>query len=138
MNNNKFNTDEFTKELISKGGIQEPGSNFTKNVMSQILKDPAIKINFITNDDKNSSIWLVLAMSIMFIGLSAFYFIKNGFSFTNVSQGLQTPSYLHTFTDFFSKFWNELSLSPYILIALIGVLFLVIIDKTIVKYLYSI
>lgn len=138
MNNKKLNTDKFTKEIISKGGIQEPDSNFTKNVMSQILKDPAIKINFITNDDKNSSIWLVIAMSIMFIGLSAFFFIKNGFSFTNVSQGLQSSSYLHAFTDLFSKFRDELSLSPYILIALIGVLFLVIIDKTIVKYLYSI
>lgn len=138
MNNKKLNTDEFTKELISKGGIHEPDLDFTKNVMSRILKDPAIKISFITNDDKNSSIWLVLAMCIMFIGFSAFYFIKNDFSFTNVSQGLKSSSYLHAFTDLFSKFWNELSLSPYILIALVGVLFLVIIDKTIVKYLYSI
>ena len=138
MNNKEINTDKFTKELISRAGIQEPNVDFTKNVMSKILKDPSIKISFITKDDNNSSLWLVISMSIMFVGLSAFYFIKNGYSLASVSEGLQKPSYVNVFTDLFSKFTNELSLSPYILIALIGVLILVIIDKTIIKYLYSI
>jgi hypothetical protein len=138
MNNKKLNTDEFTKELISKGGIQQPNSNFTINVMSQILKDPALKVNFISKDDKNSNIWLVIVISIMIVGFSTFYFIKNGLNFSNISEGFQTPSYFQAFADFFSQFWNEISLSPYILIALIGVVILVVIDKTIVKYLYSI
>ncbi len=138
MNNNKLNTDEFTKNLISKGEIQQPGSDFTKNVMSRILKDPAIKLSFITNDDKRSNIWLAISMVIMAVGFFIFYFIKHGLDFSQVSDGFQTPPYLSAFTEFFSKFWSELSLSPYILIALFGVILLVIMDKTIVKYLYSI
>lgn len=138
MNNNKLNTDEFTKKLISKGEIQQPGSDFTKNVMSRILKDPAIKVSFITKDDKNSNIWLAISMGIMVVGFFIFYFIKHGLDFSQVSDGFQTPAYLSAFADFFSKFWSELSLSPYLLIALFGVILLVIMDKTIVKYLYSI
>lgn len=138
MNNNKLNTDEFTKKLISKGEIQQPDSDFTKNVMSRILKDPAIKVSFITNDDKQSNIWLAISMCIMVVGFFIFYFIKHGLDFSQVSDGFQTPAYLSAFADFFSKFWNELSLSPYLLIALFGVILLVIMDKTIVKYLYSI
>ncbi|MDA3954408.1 MAG: hypothetical protein PF485_12240 [Bacteroidales bacterium] len=138
MNNKKINTDNYTKELISKGGIQQPSSDFTKNVMSRILKNPAINIRFITNDDKKSNIWLLISLSILVIGFFIFYFIKYRFDFSNISEGIHTPSFLHTFGDLFSKLWNEISLSPYILIALVGVLLLVIIDKTIVKYLYSI
>lgn len=138
MNNKKLNTDEFTKELISKGGIQQPSSNFTLNVMSRILKNPAIKVSFITDDDKKSNIWLAISMSIMVLGFFVFYFLKYGLDFTPVADGLKNSTYLNIFTDFFSRFWNELSMSPYILIALIGVLFLIVVDKTIVKYLYSI
>ena len=138
MNNNKINTDEYTKELVSKGGIQQPSSNFTLNVMSKILKDPAIKISFISNDDKKSNIWLAISMGIMVLGFFIFYLLKYGFDFSPVTNGLKESAHLNAFSNFFSQFWNELSLSPYILLALIGVVFLVVIDKTIVKYLYSI
>ena len=37
-----------------------------------------------------------------------------------------------------TNLFQELSLSPYILIALLGVVILVVMDKTIVRYLYSI
>lgn len=138
MNNNKLNIEKYTKKLLSKGEIQQPGSDFTKNVMSRILKDPTVKVSFITSDDKQSNIWLVISMSIMVVGFFIFYFIKHGLDFSQVSDGFQTPAYLKAFADFFSKFWSELSLSPYILIALVGVIVLVVIDKTIVRYLYSI
>ncbi len=138
MNNNTLDMDEFTKELIRKSEVMEPGKGFTKNVMSQILKNPAVKVKFVTNDDKKSNIWLFISLGAMLVGLFLFYFIKYGFSFRDAAEGFQTPTYLKAFTELFSKFWNELSLSPYILIALVGVIFLVLIDKTIVKYLYSI
>lgn len=138
MNNKKINTDDFTKELISKVEIQQPGPDFTKRVMNRILKDPSVKVNFITDDDRRSNIWLIISMSIMVIGFFLFYFIKYGLNFSLISKDFQGQVYLKAFTDFFSEFWNELSLSPYILIALIGVLFLVFIDKAIVKYLHSI
>jgi len=138
MNNNKLNTDEFTKKLISKAEIQQPGSGFTKNVMSRILKDPAVKVHFITNDDKRSNIWLAISIGIMVVGFFIYYFIMHGLNFSQVSDGFQTPAYLSASADLFSKFWSELSLSPYLLIALFGVILIVIMDKTIVKYLYSI
>ena len=138
MNNNKLNIDEFTKKLISKGEILQPDSNFTKNVMGRILKDSATQVRFITSDDKQSKIWLVISMIIMIAGFFIFYFIKYGLDFSQISNGFQTPSYLQTLADFFSKLWIELSVSPYIFVALIGVVFLLLFDKTIVKYLYSI
>lgn len=138
MNNHKLNIDDFTRELISKAELEQPGKNFTKNVMSQILKDPSVQVSFITKDDKRSNIWLIISIAIMFVGSFGFYFIKNGFSFNNMGESIKTPSVFTFFVDFIAKFWNELSLSPYILIALVGVVFLVVIDRTIVKYIYSI
>ena len=136
MNNHKLNIDDYTKELISKSEAEQPGGDFTKNVMSQILKDPSVQVSFITKDDRNSNLWLIISIVIMFAFV--FYFIKNGFSFNNIGESLKTPSVFTFFANFIAKFWNELSLSPYILIALIGVIFLVVIDRTIVKYIYSI
>jgi hypothetical protein len=138
MNNNKLNTDKFTKELISKGSIQEPSSDFTKIVMSKILKDPVIKVSFFTKDDSRSNIWLAISISIMPFGFFIFYFLKYGLNFSQVASSINESSLVNAFSDFFLKLWNELSLTPYIFLALIGVLFLVILDKTIVKYLYSI
>lgn len=138
MKNKKIDTDDFTKELISKVGIQQPGVNFTKKVMNQILKDPSVKVNFITDDDRRSNIWLIISMGILAIGFFIFYVIRYGLNLSSISNEFHGQVYLKAFTDFFSEFWNELNLSPYILIALIGVLFLVFIDKAIVKYLHSI
>ena len=111
---------------------------FTKNVMGRILKDPAVTVRFITKDEKQNNIWLIMSIGIMLVGFFLFYFIKNGFNFSQAAEDFQTPAYLKAFADFFANFWNELSLSPYVLIALLGVVFLVVIDRTIVKYLYSI
>lgn len=138
MNNHKLNIDDYTKELISKSEVEQPGKDFTKNVMSRILKDPSVQVSFITKDDRNSNLWLIISIVIMFVGSFVFYFIKNGFSFNNIEESLKTPSIFTFFANFIAKFWNELSLSPYILLALIGVVFLVVIDRTIVKYIYSI
>jgi len=138
MNSNKLNIDSYTRELVKKGGVEQPSDNFTKNVMSQILKNPSVKLNFVSKDDKQSNIWLFISIGAMIIGYSLFYFIKNGFSFTSISETVETPIYFKVLADFFSNLFNELSLSPYILLAVIGVIVLVILDKTIVRYLYSI
>jgi hypothetical protein len=106
--------------------------------MSQILKDPSIKLNFVSREDKQSNIWLFIAIGAMILGYSVYYFIKNGFSFTSLNETVETPIYLKVIADFFSNLFNELSLSPYILLAVIGVIVLVVLDKTIVRYLYSI
>ncbi len=134
MNDNKLNIDNYTRELVKKGGLEHPDANFTKNVMSRILKDPSVKLNFVSKDDKQSNIWLFISIGAMIIGYSLFYFIKNGFNFSSV----ETPGFLKVFMGFFSNLFNELSLSPYILLAVIGVIVLVVLDKTIVRYLYSI
>ena len=138
MNNKKINIDDFTREMIKKSEIQQPGQNFTKNVMAKILKDPAVKVSFVTSDDKNGNLGLFMSLSVLFIGLLIFYFVTNGFNFSSISDKITSSTVLNFFVDVFSKFWNEISLSPYILIALVGVIFLVIIDKTVVRYLYSI
>jgi hypothetical protein len=138
MNNNKLNIDNYTRELVQKNGLEQPSANFTRNVMSQILKDPSIKLNFVSREDKQSNIWLFIAIGAMILGYSVYYFIKNGFSFTSLNETVETPIYLKVIADFFSNLFNELSLSPYILLAVIGVIVLVVLDKTIVRYLYSI
>jgi len=138
MNNNGLNIDQVTKDIVSKAGLEQPHSDFTKNVMGRILKDPAVKVSFIINDDRKSNLWLILSMFIMVLGFFIFYFIKYGFDLNPITDGFKTSTLFTVFFDFFSRLWNEISLSPYILIALIGVLFLVVIDRTIVKYLYSI
>lgn len=133
MNNNKIDIDNYTKKLVQKTGLENPSSDFTKSVMGQILKDPEVHVSFITDDDKKSTFWLFTVIGFMFIGYIIYYIITNGTSFMiqNIS------GFFKVVTSFFTDFFNEIAISPFILLALIGVLLLVILDKTIVKYLYT-
>lgn len=137
MNNNKLNIDKYTKDLVSKAEIQQPATDFTKNVMNQLLKDPEVKVSFITKDDKKSNIWLIISMVILVLGFGIYYFLEYGMNLVKITEGFKSSTYLKALLGFFSELWLELTVSPYILVALIGVVFLVIIDKTIVKYFYS-
>jgi hypothetical protein len=105
--------------------------------MSQILKDPEVNVSFVTSDDRKSNIWLIISMAIMGVGFFIFYHFYFGLSVDKVATGIKSSVTTSAFTGFFTKLWAELTISPYILIALAGVILLVIIDKTIVKYLYS-
>jgi hypothetical protein len=136
MNDNKLNIDNYTRELVKKGSLEQPNANFTKNVMSRILKDPSVNLNFVSKDDKQSNIWLFISIGAMILGYSLFYFIKNGFR--SDAGSIEVPGLFKLLTNFFSNLFNELSLSPYILLAVVGVVVLVVLDKTIVRYLYSI
>lgn len=137
MNNNKLNIDKYTKDLVGKAEMQQPSTDFTKNVMNQLLKDPEVKVSFITKDDKKSNIWLIISMVILVLGFGIYYFLEYGMNLVKITEGFKTSAYLKVLLGFFSELWLELTVSPYILVALIGVIFLVIIDKTIVKYFYS-
>lgn len=138
MNNKKLNIDAYTQKLIQLSNIEEPSKDFTKGVMSKILKNPQVNISFITKEDKNSNLWLFLSMALLLVGYLSFYFIKNGFNIGERMSSLETPQYLKIFSDFFTNLFQELSLSPYIFIALLGVVILVVMDKTIIRFLYSI
>ncbi len=138
MNNKKIDIDKYTKDLISKTELVNPEKDFTGNVMNRIVKGPSVKLNFFVQDDKRSNFWLVFSIISMLVAYFIFNVIKNDFSLNRGIEILNTDTYIKLFVDFFSRLWNELSLSPYILIALLGVLVLVILDKSIVKYLYSI
>ncbi|MCB2196645.1 MAG: hypothetical protein KQH79_12355 [Bacteroidetes bacterium] len=137
MNNNKLNIDKYTQDLIGKGGVQEPDSGFTKSVMSKILKDPEVNVSFFTLDDRRSNIWLIISMVIMVLGFFIFYHFYFGLNVDEVATGIKSSVTTSVFAGFFSKLWTELTISPYLLVALAGVMLLVIIDKTIVKYLHS-
>ncbi|MBI9053940.1 MAG: hypothetical protein JEY96_09000 [Bacteroidales bacterium] len=138
MNNNKLDIDTYMHKLVKMSQIGEPSVDFTKNVMSQILKDPSVKLSFISKDDKRSNFWLFIAVAIMAVGYSVYYYVRNGFNLDTSTNVIGEPERFKIFTDFFSNLFNELSFSPYIFVALLGVVFLVVMDKTIVKYLYSI
>jgi len=137
MNNDKLNIDTCTHKLVKMSGERETSTDFTKNVMSQILKNPSINVNFVSNDDKRSNFWLFIAIGIMVVGYSVYFFVKNQINIDSGIGSIDKPEYLKFFTNFFSNLFSELSLSPYILIALLGVVVLVVMDKTIVRYLYS-
>jgi hypothetical protein len=138
MNNQKLNIDEYTKQLIQKGDVLQPRADFTKNVMGKILRDPEVKVSFVTKDDKQWNIWLIISMVGVFIGYLGFFLAKNGFSFNKGVQSIENISFIRGISVFFSQLWSELSISPYILLAIVGVIILVILDKTIVRYLYTI
>ena len=130
--------DDYTRKLVKLEGVKQPSSDFTKSVMGQILKNPEVKVSFITKDDKKTNLWLFIAVGVMIVGYVGFYLLKNGFSSNTDISGFKVPGFLNVFTSFFVDLFNELSFSPFILLALIGVIVLVIMDKTIVKYIYSI
>ncbi len=137
MNNHKINIDEYTRKLVQISGVKQPAPDFTKGVMGQILKSPEVSVSFVTKDDKKTNVWLFIAVGSMLIGYIAYFFIKNGFGTGSGFSGLKMPEFVNAFVAFFSELFNELSFSPFILLALLGIIILVIMDKTIVKYLYS-
>lgn len=138
MSKKEFNIDKSTRHLIQKGGKVEPSADFTKNVMAQIIKDPAVQFNFsFTKDEKESKVWLFLSIAAMFIGFFLFFFVKNGFNLEKSFDNLSAAFYIQAFTDIFSQIYYELSFSPYVFTGFAGVLVLVLIDKIIVRLFHS-
>lgn len=139
MNKKNINIDKYTERLIKKGEKVDPSAGFTQNVMAQIVKDPAVKLNFsVAKDDKESKIWLFISIATMFVGYFLFFFFKNGFNLERSVDSLSSALYFQSLSDLFSQIYYELSFSPYVFIGLAGVLLLVLIDKTLVKLFHSI
>ena len=57
MNNNKLDIDAYTSKLVNKSGLDQPSANFTEKVMSKILKNPSVNINFAD--------WVVMACAVL-------------------------------------------------------------------------
>jgi hypothetical protein len=138
MKDKKIDIEKITRELIQKEGIQQPGADFTKSLMAKILKDPSIQVSYIKKDEDKNSILLFLLIGVLFLAFIGYYIYKNGINKLNETDNIPGMTYLQTASDFISKLWSEISLSPYILLSFIGIIVLVLLDKYIVKYLYSI
>ncbi|HSH53302.1 MAG TPA: hypothetical protein VK982_16365 [Bacteroidales bacterium] len=138
MNEKELNIDKSIRQLIQKSGKDEPSAGFTKNVMAQIMKDPSLEFNFsFTKDEKESKIWLFLSVAAMFVGYMFFILLKNDFNLVKSFEHSFSAKYLKIFFDFFAQIYEELSFSPYVLLGLAGVIVLIIIDKSVVKFLHS-
>ncbi len=138
MKNNKVDIEKITRELIRKDAIQQPGPDFTKNLMAKILKDPSVQVSYIKQDENKNNILLILLVIVMFIAYVGYYFYKNGLTRITETEAVPGMAYLQTASEFVSRLWSEISLSPYILLSFIGIVVLVLLDKYIVKYLYTI
>ena len=138
MKNKKIDIEKITRELIQKGEVQQPGADFTKNLMGRILKNPNVTVQFIKQEKDKNFIWVLFSLALVFIGYIAFFVYKNGLNSIAQAEKIHAISYLKSVFDFFIKLWSEFSFSPYILIAFLGIIILILFDKFIVKYLYSI
>jgi len=137
MKDNKVDIEKITRELIRKEEVQQPGADFTKNLMAKILKDPNVQVSYFKKDENKNNILLFLLAAVLLLAYIGYYMYKNGISrFTDTD--LPGITYLQAASDFISKLWSEISLSPYIILSFIGIIVLVLLDKYIVKYLYSI
>ncbi|MGC9375929.1 MAG: hypothetical protein ACP5DQ_12935 [Bacteroidales bacterium] len=138
MSKEEKNIDRFTREIIQKNGKENPSDRFTNNVMAQIMKEPSLEFNFsFTKDEKENKTWLFLSVAAMFIGYLFFGLLKNDFNLVKSFEHSFSVKYLNVFFDFFAQIYYELSLSPYVLLGLAGVILLIIIDKSVVKFLHS-
>jgi len=138
MKDKKVDIEKITRELIQKEGIQQPGADFTKSLMAKILKDPNVQVSYIKKDEGKNSILLFLLVGVLFLAYIGYYIYKNGINKLTETENIPGMTYLHTGSEFIAKLWSEISLSPYILLSFIGIILLVLFDKYIVKYLYSI
>ncbi|HKL08434.1 MAG TPA: hypothetical protein VJ896_06655 [Bacteroidales bacterium] len=138
MSKKELNIDKSTRQLIQKSGKEEPSADFTKNVMAQIIKDPEVQFNFsFTKDEKESKIWLLLSVGAIFVGYIFFFLFRNDFNLAKSFEHSLSAKYLKILVDFIEQIYYELSLSPYVLIGLAGVIVLILIDKSVVKFLHS-
>lgn len=138
MKDKKIDIEKITRELIQKEGIQQPGADFTKSLMAKILKDPSVQVRYIKEDESRNNILLILLVAVLFIAYIGYVIYEKGLDrLTNVEK-IPGMTYLHTASEFFTKLWSEISLSPYIILSFVGIILLLIFDKYIVKYLYSI
>jgi len=138
MSKEEKNIDRYSRDIIQKNGKENPSDRFTKNVMAQIMKEPLLEFNFsFTKDEKESKTWLFLSVAAMFIGYLFFVLLKNDFNLVKSFEHSFSVKYLNVFFDFFAQIYHELSLSPYVLLGLAGVIVLIIIDKSVVKFFHS-
>ncbi len=138
MSKKELKNDKSTRQLIQKSGKEEPSAGFTKNVMAQIIKDPAVQFSFsFTKDEKESKTWLLLSVAAMFVGYIFFFLFRNDFNLAKSFEHSLSAKYLKIFVDFIAQIYYELSLSPYVFIGLAGVIVLILIDKSVVKFLHS-
>jgi len=138
MKNINVDIEKITRELIQKVEVQQPGADFTKNLMATILKNPNITVQFVKEERDKNFIWVLLSILLMFIGYIGYFIYKNGLNTIADAKEIPAFSNLKYGYDFFIRLWSELSFSPYILIAFLGILLLILFDKIIIKYLYTI
>jgi len=138
MKDNKVDIEKITRELIRKEEVQQPGADFTKNLMAKILKDPNVQVSYFKKDENKNNILLFLLAAVLLLAYIGYYIYKNGISRFNDADSIPGITYLQAASEFVSKLWSEISLSPYIILSFIGIIVLVLLDKYIVKYLYSI
>ena len=138
MKDNKVDIEKITRELIRKDGVQQPGADFTKNLMAKILKDPNVQVSYFKKDENKNNILLFLLAAVLLLAYIGYYIYKNGISKFTDADSMPGITYLQAASEFISKLWSEISLSPYIILSFIGIIVLVLLDKYIVKYLYSI
>ncbi len=118
--------DQLTGSLIKKSGTDEPGSNFTENVMQSVFASHAP----VVHHNKYSYLWFFLLLPI-FTGigwyLSAFPDTLNQlFTYLN-PVGKVADSVLSSISGFIQSL-SILSFSPFILIGSLAILILLVIE----------
>ncbi|MEE4197110.1 MAG: hypothetical protein V2I54_05660 [Bacteroidales bacterium] len=138
MSKKETNIEQYTRQLIQKAGQEQPSVDFTKKVMQKVLMEPSVNYSAsFSLDDKKSKIWLFLSIASMFVGYIFFFFFKNDFNLDKSLESFSSPHYFNLILDFFKQVYFELSFSPYVLLGLAGVIVLIVIDQSIVKFLHS-
>jgi len=100
MKNKKIDIEKITRELIQKGEVQQPGADFTKNLMGRILKNPNVTVQFIKQEKDKNFIWVLFSLALVFIGYIAFFVYKNGLNSIAQAEKIHAISYLKSVFDF--------------------------------------
>jgi membrane-associated PAP2 superfamily phosphatase len=131
---NNADIDKKTREFVKQTSLDNPGEDFTSNVMNRVQAEKAYGLN-----KRDNNIWQVLMA--IFVPLAYFGYLfftdKEGVIFNSIIQELEKATYFEYIKTFAETIIHDLTVSPIIFMGILAIAALVVFDRVIIKLLHT-
>jgi len=127
---NNADIDKKTREFVKQTSLDNPGEDFTSNVMKRVRAEKAYGF---TKHDNN--IWQILMAIVIPLGYFGYLFLtdKEGVIFNTIIQEIEKAAYLKYLQTFVETIIHEIAVSPLIFMGILAITALVVFDKLILR-----
>jgi uncharacterized membrane protein (DUF485 family) len=127
---NNADIDKKTRDFVKLTSLDNPGEDFTSNVMKRIEAEKAYGYS-----RRDNNIWQILMAIFVPIGYFGYLFLtgKENIIFNTLIQEVEKAAYIDYFKTFIGSIIHEITISPLIFMGILAITALVIFDRTILK-----